>query len=233
MQELLGPNDAKSMSDALDVVVVDTGLGPALTVIWLHGLGADGHDFEPLVAQLGLPFPVRFVLPHAPIRPVSINGGMRMRAWYDIVDLRPGGYEDRVGIYASCSAVAKLVDREIEGGQGPERIVIAGFSQGGAVALQLALREPRSLAGAVGLSTYLPLAGTLMEEASPANRRLPIFLAHGNADPVIPLAFGRATRQRLLTAGYDVEWHEYPMAHGVNLEEIADLAQWLRRRVSE
>jgi len=220
------------MSDLLEKVVVDTGPRPALTVVWLHGLGADGHDFEPLVAQLGLPFPVRFVLPHAPIRPITINGGMRMRAWYDIVELRPGGPEDRAGIHASCTAVTGLIDREIEGGQDPDRIVVAGFSQGGAVALQLALREPRALAGAVGLSTYLPLADTLVQEASPANRQLPIFLAHGSADPVIPLVLGQLSRQRLLTAGYDVEWHVYPMAHGVCLEEMADLAAWLRRCAS-
>ena len=219
------------MSALLEVIEVDTGPAPALTVVWLHGLGADGHDFEPIVAELALPFPVRFVLPHAPIRPVTINGGMRMRAWFDIVDFRPAGREDRAGIQASAAAVTALIDREIAAGQKPERIVVAGFSQGGAIALYLALREPRTLAGAIGLSTYLPLADTLALEPDTANRRLAIFLAHGSADPVIPFAFGDQSRERLAAAGYDLEWHAYPMAHAVCLEELADLAVWLQRRV--
>jgi phospholipase/carboxylesterase len=197
-----------------------------LAVIWLHGLGADGRDFEPIVPELRLRRAVRFVFPHAPIRPVTINNGLEMRAWYDIVGF-DAAHEDADGIRASAAAVTRLVDREIERGVAAERIVLAGFSQGGAIALHLALREPRPLAGVIALSTYLPLAATLPREKSAANAALPIFMAHGGYDPVIPLANAEASRRILEREGYAVDWHVYPMQHSVCAPEIAAIGAWL------
>ncbi len=211
----------------LECVEIATGESPELAILWLHGLGADGHDFEPIVPELGLRFPVRFVFPHAPVRPVTINGGMPMRAWYDILGFEPGAQEDAAGIRASAMAVTALVDREIERGMTSERIVLAGFSQGGAIALHTALREPRPLAGVLALSTYLPLASTLPAERHAANARVPIFMAHGTADPVLPLALAESSRRALEALGYAVEWHVYPMAHSVCLEEVGAIGAWL------
>jgi phospholipase/carboxylesterase len=199
-----------------------------LAVIWLHGLGADGHDFEPIVPELRLHRGVRFVFPHAPIRPVTINGGAEMRAWYDILGFGAAA-EDDAGIRASAAAVARLVDREVARGVAAERIVLAGFSQGGAIALQLGLREPRRLAGVLALSTYLPLAATLARDKSAASAALPIFMAHGGHDPVIPLALAEASRRALEREGYAVDWHVYPMAHAVCAAEIAAIGDWLDR----
>jgi phospholipase/carboxylesterase len=211
----------------LETVETATGRGtPELAVIWLHGLGADGHDFEPIVPELRLRIAARFVFPHAPIRPVTINGDMPMRAWYDIAGFDAAA-EDAAGIRASAAAVARLVDRELARGTDAERIVLAGFSQGGAIALQLALREPRRLAGVVALSTYLPLAATLAMEKSAANAATPIFMAHGLADPVIPLAHADASRRVLEREGYAVDWHVYPMEHSVCAPEILAIGAWL------
>ena len=204
-----------------------TGANPELAVIWLHGLGADGHDFEPIVPELGLRIAVRFVFPHAPVRPVTINGGMPMRAWYDIRGFSRTAAEDEAGIRASASAVVELIDREVERGVPSERIVLAGFSQGGAIALHTALRERRALGGVMALSTYLPLAALLAEERSLANAGIPIFMAHGTVDNVLPLALGEAARRALEALGYAVEWHAYPMAHSVCLEEISAIGAWL------
>jgi phospholipase/carboxylesterase len=201
-----------------------------LAVILLHGLGADGHDFEPIVPELKLGRPVRFVLPHAPVRAVTINGGLAMRAWYDIFGWAAGTPEDAAGIRASAALVTRYIDREIERGLAADRIVLAGFSQGGAVALHTALREPRTLAGVIALSTYLPLAATLAGEASAASRSLPIFMAHGTADPLIPLAAAQASRAALERQGYTVEWHTYPMGHSVCPAEVAAMAHWLELR---
>lgn len=209
----------------LETVEIGTRDSPELAVIWLHGLGADGHDFEPIVPDLGLQVPARFVFPHAPIRPVTINNGMRMRAWYDILGFKPA-VEDAEGIRASAAAVAKLVDREIERGVPAERVVLAGFSQGGAIALQLGLRERRRLGGVLALSAYLPLAGSLAEEKSPW-ADLAIFMAHGSADPVIPLALAEESRRRLEREGYAVDWHVYPMPHSVCAEEVEAIGAWL------
>jgi phospholipase/carboxylesterase len=219
-----------STEPLLETVEVVTGPEPRLAVIWLHGLGADGHDFEPMVPELNLPFTARFVFPHAPVLPVSINAGMPMRAWYDIFGLSGDVQEDATRIRASAAAVAKLIDREIERGMSSERIVLAGFSQGGAVALHAALREPRTLAGVIALSTYLPIAETVAAERSPANARLPILMAHGTSDPVLPLTLGEMSRQMLVNLGYDVEWHTYPMAHAVCADEVAAIAAWLMVR---
>jgi len=211
----------------LDAIEITTGPKPRLAVLWLHGLGADGHDFEPIVPELGLSVPVRFVFPHAPVRPVTINGGMAMRAWYDILGFDRRAREDAAGIRASAAAVTELVDREIERGMSSDRIVLAGFSQGGAIALHTALREPRPLAGVLALSTYLPLAATLASERSAANARLPLFMAHGTDDGVLPLQLAETSRGALEALGYAVEWHAYPMAHSVCLEEVGAIGAWL------
>lgn len=211
----------------LESIEITTGQAPELAVIWLHGLGADGHDFEPIVPELGLKFPVRFVFPHAPVRPVTINGGMPMRAWYDILGFDRGAREDDAGIRASAAAVTELIDRELARGIATKRIVLAGFSQGGAIALHTAFREPRPLAGVLALSTYLPLAATLAAERHAANAHIPIFMAHGTADPILPLALAESSRRTLESLGYAVDWHVYPMAHQVCLEEVSAIGAWL------
>jgi phospholipase/carboxylesterase len=210
----------------MQAVEINTGPDPGTAVIWLHGLGADGHDFEPIVPELGLTKPVRFVFPHAPVRPVTINQGMRMRAWYDIFQFG-GGPEDEAGVRASQKLLEELIAAEKK--RGMKRIVLAGFSQGGAIVLQTALRHPERLAGVLALSTYLPLNATLEAERSPANQELPIFMAHGQYDDIIPLARAEQSRQILERLGYKVEWHTYPMPHSVCPEEIADISAFLRR----
>ena len=200
-------------------------------VILMHGLGADGHDFETLVFELKLPpgSAIRWVFPHAPIRPVTLNGGMPMRAWFDIVGLERRSEEDEAGIRESGEGVRALVGREKERGIPAERIVLAGFSQGGAMALFTALREPERLAGVLALSTYVPLAATLEDEAHPAGAAVPIFMAHGTLDPIVPMALGEGARDLLRSRGYDVVWHTYPMPHSVSADEVADIREWLLR----
>jgi phospholipase/carboxylesterase len=214
----------------LEAVEVQTGAAPEAAIVWMHGLGADGHDFEPIVPELELPAvpAVRFVFPHAPVRPVTINGGVPMRAWYDVRDDRGVRREDEAGVRASERAIAALLARERERGVPPGRTVLAGFSQGGAMALHSGLRFPERLAGILALSCFLPLADRLADEASAANRDVPIFLAHGRADPLIPLARAQQARDLLLALGYRVEWREYPIPHAVSPPEIADIARWLR-----
>jgi phospholipase/carboxylesterase len=203
------------------------------SVIWLHGLGADGHDFLPIVPQLGLPADcsVRFVFPHAGMRSVTLNQGMRMRAWYDIRQLSSGAIEDADGIIESATRVQGMVERERALGVAPGRIVLAGFSQGGAMALHVGLRYPESLAGLLALSTYLPLRERLAREGSDANRGIPILMCHGRFDPVLTLAIGRLSRDALLVLGYAVEWKEYDMQHAVCPEEMIDIGRWLRARL--
>ncbi len=219
------------MTELLDAIEIETGPGPRAAVIWMHGLGADGHDFEPIVPELALPdsLPVRFVFPHAPVRPVTINAGMVMRAWYDVGGQGGTRREDEQGVRASQRAIEALIEREKKRGLTAARIVLAGFSQGGAMALQTGLRHPERLAGLLVLSSFLPLPDSLAAEASPANRDVPIFMAHGTHDPLIPVSRARDSRDRLLALGYRVQWREYPMAHAVCAEEIADLSAWLRR----
>jgi phospholipase/carboxylesterase len=207
----------------MDAVEIETGPEPRAAVIWLHGLGADGHDFEPIVPELDLDLAVRFVFPHAPVRPVTINNGMRMRAWYDIFQFG-GGPEDEAGIRASQKIVEALIAAE----RG-KKVVLAGFSQGGAIVLQAALRHAEALAGVLALSTYLPLAGKLQAEASSANRAVPIFMAHGQYDEIIPIDRAEASRDALQRLGYAVEWHAYPMPHSVCAPEIADISRFLNR----
>jgi phospholipase/carboxylesterase len=214
-----------------DAIVIDTGPSPRGCVLWLHGLGADGHDFEAIVPELGIgaELPIRFVFPHAPIRPVTLNGGMAMRAWYDIVALG-GGREDEAGVRASGDFLSGLIADPICAGLGADRIVFAGFSQGGAIALQAGLRHPDRLAGILALSTYLPIASRLAAERSAANADVPILMVHGTADPVIPLDRALASRDHLQSLGYAVQWQTYPMPHSVCLEEIRLIAGWLRER---
>ena len=219
----------------LETLEVETGAQPTAAVIWLHGLGADGHDFEPIVPELDLPdtLAVRFVFPHAPMRPVTINGGMIMRAWYDILSLEGVRREDDAGVRASQASVEALIAREHARGVPASRLVLAGFSQGGAIALQTGLRHAERLAGIMALSTYLPLPSTLAAEASPANRAVPIFMAHGRHDTLIPIERATISREALRKAGYDVEWHDYAMEHAVCAEEIADIATWLNAVIPE
>jgi phospholipase/carboxylesterase len=202
---------------------------PAATLIVLHGLGADGTDFIPMCDALDLASvgPLRFVMPRAPERPVTINNGMRMRAWYDILAADLQRREDVAGLREAVRQTHALLDRERARGVPAHRIVLAGFSQGCAVALLAGLRYPERLAGLAGLSGYLPLADTTAAERSEANRNLPIFMAHGQRDPVVVMPRGSASRDALLALGYDVEWHEYPMEHSVCMEEVADLNRWL------
>jgi len=198
-------------------------------VVLLHGLGADGHDFESLVPELDLPEApaIRWVFPHAPVRPVTINSGMRMRAWYDIRGFDQSAIPDEKGIRESAAAASALVRREAERGVPPDRVVLAGFSQGGAISLFAGLRHPERLAGILALSTYLPLEESLAAEAHPANAAVPIFMAHGRFDPVVPLALGQSARDLLIARGYDVDWRTYPMPHSLCPPEIADVRAWL------
>lgn len=221
----------KPGAEYLPAIEIETAPHPTRSVIWMHGLGADGSDFVPIVEQLDLPgnVSIRFVFPHAPTQPVTINGGFVMRAWYDIVGADFGRREDEKGVRNSQTAIEKLIEREKQRGVAARDIVLAGFSQGGAIALQTGLRYPERLAGVMALSTYLPLAQTLSAEAHAANADVPIFMAHGSHDPVVPLQFALASRELLTRAGYRVEWHEYPMVHSVCMEEIADIGMWLRK----
>ncbi|MEK8089712.1 alpha/beta hydrolase [Thermithiobacillus plumbiphilus] len=217
---------------ALETVELETGPQPDASVIWLHGLGASGHDFEPFVPELKLPSALRFVFPHAPRQAVSINGGYVMRAWYDIAHPDLGMLVDETGIRTSVAAVSRLIDRERERGVAPSRIIVAGFSQGGVIALHASLRYPERLAGTIALSTYLPFPDSLDREAASANRGLPIFLAHGEHDSLIPITQAERARQQLTERGYPVDWHRYPMQHQVSREEIADISAFLQARLA-
>lgn len=215
---------------ALETLEGQTGTTPPVaTIIVLHGLGADGNDFVPIAQELDLrPVgAVRFVFPHAPVRPVTINGGYRMRAWYDILGTDLARKEDEPGLRASLTEVQALIDREVERGIAAERIVLMGFSQGCAMTLLAGLRAPKRLAGLIGLSGYLPLAASTAAERSVANQHTPIFMGHGRQDPIVLHAGGVASRDALKALGYEVEWHDYPMEHSVCPEEIADLNRWL------
>jgi phospholipase/carboxylesterase len=219
------------MSDSAVIIEPDS-LPPDSCVIWLHGLGADGHDFEPIVPELNLEsvLSTRFVFPHAPMIPVTINQGFVMRAWYDVSDSKIDADQDEKGIRNSEKILVKLIAEQIKDGIASERIFIAGFSQGGAIALHTGLRYPKRLAGIIALSTYLPLAKTLAAEKSEANSGIPIFLAHGSEDPVIPIDLGYTTRGRLEKTGYLTTWVEYEgMAHSVSEKEIFDISDWLEQ----
>lgn len=218
---------------ALETVTVETGPSPTFTIIWMHGLGADGHDFEPLVPELvdkSLPA-LRFIFPHAPVRPVTVNNGYAMRAWYDIIGIDRRSAEDFAGISASAAGITALIRQENERGIATSRIALAGFSQGGAMALHTGTRHPEALAGIIGLSCYLPLADRLGADRSAENQATPIFMAHGAQDPVVPYPLGDESRQLLVAAGYAVDWHSYPMPHSLCEPEVRDLRGWLARHL--
>ena len=217
------------MAGLLETVEIVTAPEPSASVVWLHGLGADGHDFEPIVPELRLPLPLRFVFPHAPMRAVTINQGAVMRAWYDVRGVGGERREDADGVRASAAQIEALIARENARGIPASRIVLAGFSQGGAMALHVGLRHAERLAGVLALSCFLPLADALAVEASAANRDVPIFFAHGLHDPLIPLERGRRAHDILVELGWRVEWHDYPMPHSVCLEEVVDISAWLTK----
>jgi len=212
---------------SLETLEVVSGENPCGSVIWLHGLGADGHDFEPIVPQLALPesSSLRFLFPHAPVRPVTINGGTAMRAWYDILSFDAQGRADADGVRQSSAMLDALIENEIARGMAAEKIVVAGFSQGGAVAIHTALHTAHNIAGLMALSTYMPL--DVDESAVTVSRSLPIFMAHGRQDPVLQLAWGKASADRLIELGLTVDWHEYSMEHAVCAQEVADIGRWL------
>lgn len=212
----------------LENIVVNRQEITSASVLWLHGLGADGHDFEPVVEILNLPH-IKFILPHAPYRPVTLNNGYEMRAWYDIFGLQPDSPQDEVGINSMQDTINSMIEAEIARGIPAQRILLAGFSQGGAMALHTATRFDQPLAGVLALSTYLPLKNQLKEKQHPANKHLPIWMAHGRHDSVITLATAQSSKQTLEAAGYEVEWHEYEMPHSVCEEEINDIRDFLLR----
>jgi phospholipase/carboxylesterase len=215
----------------LPVLELTTHQSPTASVIWLHGLGADGHDFVPIVKELYLPpsMAVRFVFPHAPMQPVSINNGMVMRAWYDIATENLEGKPDNKGVLQSTLAINELIALEVTRGIAHNRIILAGFSQGGAIALTAGTRYPESLGGVMALSTYLPMPEELAAQASRANQHIPILMVHGEQDSVIPLALAKASFGTLTAQGYAVQWHQYPMAHSVCSEEVGVISAWLQK----
>ncbi|HMB40159.1 MAG TPA: alpha/beta fold hydrolase [Wenzhouxiangellaceae bacterium] len=218
-----------SRNELLECVVTETGPDPDHAVIWLHGLGADGNDFAPIVPQLrcAQTRAVRFVFPHAPVRPVTVNGGVRMRAWYDILGFEIARDQDSRGIADSLRQVELLIQHEIERGIAPDKLLLAGFSQGGAVALRLALAREQRLAGTVALSCYLLEGAALAEWLTPAGRETPVFMAHGTHDPIVPVALGRDAAQKLAEQRVQVAWSEWPMQHAVCPEEIGTLDRWI------
>ncbi len=219
-----------STPDLLDALEIESAPSPTAAVIWLHGLGADGYDFVDIVPMLGLKaIPTRFVFPHAPMRPVTINGGAVMRAWYDVRGDAGVRREDEAGVRESQARVEALIAREKARGIAARRLALAGFSQGGAMVLQTGLRHPERLGGIMALSCFLPLADKIAAEVGAANRDVPIFMAHGSQDPLIPMARARHAHDLLASLGYRIEWHEYPIPHSVSDAEIRDISAWLQR----
>ncbi len=220
------------MAELLETIELETRPNPTAAVIWMHGLGADGNDFVPIVNELdlsGAPA-IRFIFPHAPMRPVTINNGYVMRAWYDVSmgDLQTGAKRaDEKGVRQSQAQIGQLIAREVARNIPCKNIVLAGFSQGGAIALHTGLRYPEKLGGVMALSCYLPCADSFAAEAAPANTQTPMFIAHGTQDPVVPYAMGKHSRDLLVQSGYAVAWREYPMPHSVCLEEVRDIGAWL------
>jgi phospholipase/carboxylesterase len=219
------------MTSILPHIVLDRGTAPTHSIIWLHGLGADGDDFVEVAEMMNLPLPMRFIFPHAPKNPVTINGGFIMRSWYDIAEVDIAARQDAAGIHASQLEIEKFIAHEVARGIPTENIFLAGFSQGGAVALHTGLRHPGKLAGILALSTYLPLAESLTQEVSLSAIKTPIFFGHGKHDPVVPYSLGKMSADKLQQHGFQVEWHEYAMPHSVNIDEIKDIEKWLSARL--
>lgn len=219
------------MTAILSHITIDSGKNPQYCIIWLHGLGADGEDFVPMVDELKLPVAVRYIFPHAPERAVTINGGYVMRAWYDIVSDNIAAKQDEAGIRESQAAIEALIAQVVARGIPPSHIFLAGFSQGGAIALHTALRQRVPLAGILVLSAYLPLADTASKEATPCSRHIPVFMAHGRDDPIVPCTLGAASKDQLLSLNYTVAWHDYPMQHSVMQSELRDIEAWLTNRI--
>jgi phospholipase/carboxylesterase len=228
-------NNSNSANESLlDSVEISDSENPEFSVIWMHGLGADGHDFEPIVPFLGLPseMAVRFVFPHALMRPITVNGGAVMRAWYDIIEISTSKGQDEAGISHSAAKIHALIEHEIERGIPASNIVLAGFSQGGAMALHVGLRYENRLAGIMSLSAYLLFPDRLQQEFSAANSETAIFLGHGTQDPMVPFALGQAAHSVLQKGQWPLEWHSYPIPHSVSQAEIADIGLWLKGRFS-
>jgi len=219
------------MTSILPHIVLDRGHAPKHSIIWLHGLGADGEDFVGVAEQINLPVSMRYIFPHAPKQPVTINGGFVMRSWYDIADIDIGAKQDAAGIHASQTEIEKFITQEKARGVSAENIYLAGFSQGGAIALHTGLRHPAKLGGILALSTYLPLADTLSQEVSLSAKKTPIFFAHGRNDPVVPYSLGKLSADKLQQHGYQTDWHEYSMPHSVCAEEINDIELWLTQKL--
>ena len=216
---------------SLQALEITTNDHPNGSIIWLHGLGASGYDFEPIVPELNLPsrLAIRFIFPHAPSRPVTLNGGLTMPSWFDVYTLEMGTREDEMGIRQAARCIEQLIEREEKRGIGCKRIVLAGFSQGGAIALHTGIRYARKLAGIIALSCFIPLPNLLAKELNPINHALPLFMAHGTFDQTVLYEFGAKSRDMLIDLNYSVEWHDYPIAHGVCHEEIKDIGNWLTR----
>ena len=217
----------------IEYLEVQTGIDPIASIIWLHGLGADGHDFEPIVPELKIPedMPVRFIFPHAPVRAITINGGMRMRGWYDLKSMTFDREEDREGFDESSNLVINLIDQELDRGIDSSKIILAGFSQGGAVALYTGLRYPKPLAGIIALSTYLPFAVETATERHGANNGTDIFMAHGVADPIIPLLLADQSQQHLQSLEYPLNWSTYNMEHSLHMDEILAISEFIQENL--
>ena len=221
-----------SANQESDLITIQTDEDPSWAVIWLHGLGADGNDFVPIVKELPLQNApgIRFLFPHAPIRSITVNGGMRMRGWYDIKSMDLADRVDAAGVYESAEQVEALIAEQVAVGIPESRIILAGFSQGGVIALHTGLHYPKTLGGIIALSTYLPIMEGLEQELADENRNTPLFMAHGSMDPVVPLSLGEGSKNWLEQQGYEVEWHTYPMPHSVAAEEIDHIGRWLSER---
>jgi len=219
------------MTSILPHIVLDRGPAPKHSIIWLHGLGADGEDFVGVAEQINLPVAMRYIFPHAPKHPVTINGGFVMRSWYDIADVDIAAKQDAAGIHASQAEIEKFIAQEKARGIAAENIFLAGFSQGGAIALHTGLRHPARLGGILALSTYLPLADTLSQEVSLSAKKTPILFAHGRHDPVVPYALGKLSADKLQQHGFKIDWYEYAMPHSVCEEEISEIERWLTQKL--
>ncbi len=213
---------------SLEKIISQTGDNPKVVVIWMHGLGADGNDFAPVVPQFNVPgLPIKFIFPHAPKIPVTINSGMVMRAWYDILSMDIDSRADVDGVLASEILIQELIEEQVADGFKHEQIILAGFSQGGAMSLHVSTRLNKKIAGIIALSSYLPVSQLLVEDKNTTNINTPIFMGHGTQDPVVPYSLGESSRDKLIQAGYKIDWHSYPIQHGVSIDELMDIKQWI------